>query len=187
MKTYKTTIWKERDGALKRNLCFLTISLLFAVIIPAYSFEILGIGILCFLFYFFVGANLYHYVQCDQDNLIVCHLFYPFSKAKHPYESIRTAAFNSVYNLHFSFFELRIYTCENRSRRYAINLVSDEDVLRLIEELKSHGVRVTTTQEFDDYYAAIEQRQREKAQGEALRRKAREYEEACRREREKLK
>ena len=129
------------------------------------------------------------YVKTDNKKLYIQNRIYFFWSATYTYPEILKAKFSynsggyGIANVVY----LQLYSLEKKSWKYAINLVSDEDMLRLIEELKSHGVEVSTTKEFEGYYAAIEQRKREKAQGEALRRKAKEYEEQMRRERERMK
>ncbi len=129
----------------------------------------------------------YFYIISDDQGLSIKNLIYRFWRKRVGYSDLKMAEFGITRGSYAHYIYLRIHTPESKSWKYAINLVSDEDVLRLIEELKSHGVTVSTTEEFENYYAAIEQRKREKAQGEALRRKAKEYEEQMRRERERMK
>lgn len=187
MKLYKTSIWRANRISIK---FYISLFLIFYILAfgfqPSVRYNI-QLGALVWLIYMILLTALQcFYVKTDNKKLYIQNRIYSFWGVTYTYPEILKARFcyNSggygIANIVY----LQLYSLEKKSWKYAINLVSDEDVLRLIEELKSHGVKVSTTKEFEGYYAAIEQRKREKAQGEALRRKANEYEEACRRERE---
>ena len=190
MKRYRTSIWRAERGGVKFVIFLpLVLGLLAFGFPPPVRYNILlGMLVLLVLFILLKAVHCF-YVITDGEKLYVRNRIYLFWRGTYAYQEIREAKFNyqsGGYGV-AHVISLQLCTPEGESWRYVINLVSDEDVLRLIEELKSHGVKVSTTQAFADYYAAIERRKHEKTQGEALRCKAKAYEEQMRQERERMK
>ena len=192
-KLYRTSVWKARE---KRLQWLIKLGIAFAVWLSlcglVWEFPLspywLWLFILVYIaICFFAMATSYFYVISDEQGILCKNSVYRFWQERFEYSDIQTAELGITRGSYAHYIYLCIYRAERKSWKYAINLVSDEDVLRLIEELKSHGVKVSTTQAFADYYAAIERRKHEKAQGEALRRKAKAYEEQMRQERERMK
>lgn len=188
MKIYRQSVWKERDRRIYFVLgVFFGIPLLIGLVNPyALLSAFLFSGLVSCIF-FLVSAVGYFYLQTYNKGIGIKNSFYLFWNKSYRYPDISMAEFGYLFNVRSQCIYLRIHTSEGKSWKYAINLVSDEDVLQLIEELKSHVVKISTTQAFAGYYAAIERRKHEKAQGEALRLKAKAYEEQMHQERERMK
>lgn len=125
------------------------------------------------------------YVALDDLFLYVRNPAFPFLGKQYRLTEIKKVYISFVGGRSYAIF-LRVDTEQKRGWRRNINLVNDGDLFALIGELQQRGI-VVDTEELQIYIDYLERQKREKAQGEALRRKAKAYEEQMRQERERMK
>lgn len=188
LRTYRSPIKDERGGRMIRSMMVFSVIILllpFFLLPSCYRWPAVLLGLLPLISLVLALLFRWFYVQINSEALEIKSEIFPSWIRRYQWSEIQSIQFGYT-EATAEFIYLYITSANRNPKRYMINLVGDEDLLTLIEELQRRGILVNTDK-LQPLFERIEQRKREKAQGEALRRKAKEYEEQMHRERERMK